>query len=66
MNRDAKMLDLTLEKIGMRILGKRGESTRQWIRLQKLNDLGPVQVRDSTIMEIFNIIQEFRKKIKEV
>ncbi len=55
------MIDDVLEEIGMRILGKRGMSTVEWVRLRKTwGELNPELVREETLMEIFNLVKSYR------
>jgi len=54
-------LDKVLEDIGMRILGKRGNSNRMWVKsLKTWEDKDPYLVRERTLMEIFKIVQSHR------
>ena len=58
---EVQEMDKTLEDIGMRILGKRGQSNRVWVKgLKSWKDMDPYVVRDKTLMEIFEIVQSYR------
>ncbi len=57
-------MDKILEKIGMRILGKRGQANRMWVEgLKSWEEMDPYSVREKTLMEIFNIVQECRQSL---
>lgn len=59
-----KQLDTMLEHLGMRILGKRGQSNRMWVeQLKEWEDRNPYEVRDKTLMEIFNLVQTYRPSV---
>jgi len=54
-----------ISEIEARILGKRGPASETWIQLQDPWELSPMGIRDKTLVEIADLVKEYRVSIKK-